>query len=188
VERGSPELTAVPGFRPENDLERRLASDPVLQEGLAWGRPRSGHPEGSVGAHVRDLLERIDEWEETDARRAELRVLALVHDALKFAVDRTRPQTGENHHAMRARRFAERYVSDERLLATLELHDRPYGIWRRKERTGNLNEQDLERMLERIPDHDLFLRFAQLDGSTAGKDREPVAWLRNVLTRRRGTE
>ena len=33
---------------------------------------------------------------------------------------------GENHHAMRARRFAERYTDDERLLAAVELHDRPY--------------------------------------------------------------
>ena len=32
---------------------------------------------------------------------------------------------------MRARRFAERYTDDERLLATIELHDRPYNLWRK---------------------------------------------------------
>ena len=48
--------TPIPGFTPETDLERRLARDPVLQEGWAWGEPRRGHPEGSVGAHVADLL------------------------------------------------------------------------------------------------------------------------------------
>jgi hypothetical protein len=31
--------------------------------------------------------------------------------------------TGENHHAMIARRFAERYVDDPKLLDVIELHD-----------------------------------------------------------------
>ena len=55
----------VAGFAPESELERRLIADPQLREGLAWGKPRSGHPEGSVGAHVADLLETVDRWGET---------------------------------------------------------------------------------------------------------------------------
>ena len=137
-----------------------------------------------MGAHVADLLKTIDEWGEAGARRAELRLLALVHDAFKFAVDRARPQTGENHHAMRARRFAESYVDDERILATIELHDRPYSIWRKMRRKGSLDEQALDQMLERIPDPDLFLRFVELDGSTEGKDPQPVDWFRKELGRR----
>jgi len=38
----------VPGFQPETELERRIARDPELLEGLAWGKPRTGHPEGTV--------------------------------------------------------------------------------------------------------------------------------------------
>lgn len=185
--RAGRDLTQAPGFEPETELERRLAADPVLREGLAWGEPRRGHPEGSVGAHVDDLLTRIDEQGETGTRRAELRLLAMVHDTLKFAVDHAAPKSGENHHAMRARRFAENYVDDERLLATIELHDRPYSIWRRLKRKGVFDENALERMLERVPDHDLFLRFVELDGSTGGKDPEPVEWFRTELRRRRGT-
>ena len=109
----------------------------MLQEGLAWGKPRRGHPEGSVGAHVADLLATIERWGETGKRREELRFLALVHDSLKNRVSNWRPKTGENHHAMRARRFAERYVDDERLLATIELHDRPYDLWRKMRRRGH---------------------------------------------------
>lgn len=187
MERAGRELTSASGFKPETDLERRLEADPQLQEGLAWGRPRGGHPEGSVGAHAADLLERIDDSGETGPRRAELRFVALVHDAFKFAVDQRRPKAGENHHAMRARRFAERYVDDERLLATIELHDRPYAIWRKMRRKGGLDEEALERMLARIPDQELFLRFVELDGSTEGKDPEPVRWFRRELVRRRGT-
>ena len=171
----------IPGFAPETELERRLAQDPQLLKGLAWGRPRKGHPEGTVGRHVADLLRTIDEWGETGARRADLRFLALVHDSLKSEVDNWRRRVGENHHAMRARRFAERYTSDERLLAAMELHDRPYHIWKRSQRTGNPQDEAVAEMLERIPDRGLFLRFVELDASTAGKNPAPLEWLREQI-------
>ncbi len=174
----------VPGFAPESELERALIRDRELREGLAWGRPRKGHPEGTVGAHVAALLETIDRWGESGARRAELRFVALVHDALKFRVRDWMPKTGGNHHAMRARRFAERFTSDERLLGTIEQHDRPYALWRKVRRTGRLDERGTERMLERIPDRDLFVRFVELDGSTEGKNPDPIKWLRRELARR----
>ena len=172
-----PSVAAVPGFTAETDLERALIEDPVLQEGLAWGRPRRGHPEGSVGAHVADLLATIDRWGETGKRREELRLLALVHDSFKNRVQNWRPKTGENHHAMRARRFAERYIDDERLLATIEQHDRPYALWRKMRRRGHLDEHAFTEMLDRIPDLDLFLRFVELDGSTRGQEprADPMA-------------
>jgi hypothetical protein len=178
----NPEL--IPGFVPENELERTLIADPALREGLAWGRARKGHPEGSVGAHVADLFETIDRWGETGQRRAELRLVALVHDAMKYRVREWLPKVGENHHAMRARRFAERYTGDERLLATIEQHDRPYALWRKLRRAGRVDQEGLERMLQRIPDLDLFVRFLELDASTEGKNPEPVAWLRDELGRR----
>ena len=174
----------VPGLTPETDLERAVVADPELREGLAWGEPRRGHPEGSVGAHVADLVGTIERWGETGRRREELRFLALVHDALKNKVQRWRPKTGENHHAMRARRLAERYTDDERLLATIELHDRPYSLWRKMQRRGRLDEHAFTEMLDRIPDLDLFLRFVELDGSTEGKNHEPIRWLKAELGRR----
>jgi hypothetical protein len=39
-------------------------------------------------------------------------------------------------------------------------------------------------MLERIPDRDLFVSFVELDGSTEGKNPEPVEWLKAHLGRR----
>jgi hypothetical protein len=137
-----------------------------------------------VGAHVADLLGTIDEWGEVGTRRRELRTLALLHDALKSRVNHALPRTGENHHAMRARRFAERYLDDERLLAVVELHDRPYSIWRKLQRTGRVDEQRWNEMLARIPDLDLFVRFVELDASTEGKDPEPLDWFRAELSRR----
>jgi hypothetical protein len=166
----------VPGFRPETALERELASDPALLRGLAWGRPRPGHPEGGVGRHVGDIVAAITEPQ--GRLRCELRFLALVHDAFKH---RVRPDAGyspDNDHAVLARRFAERHTADPRLLDTLELHDAPYYIWRTRTDDGRAA---LEALLARIPDLELFLRFVELDGSTEGKDPRPLAWLRGVV-------
>jgi hypothetical protein len=174
----------IPGFEPETELERRLVTEEALLEGLAWGQPRAGHPEGPVGVHVSHLLETIDDWGETGERREVLRVIAIVHDAFKYQVRERLPRVGENHHAMRARRFTQRFTDDERILATVELHDRPYALWRKMRRKGRLDERAFRRMMRRIPDPDLFLRFIELDGSTEGKRPEPIEWFRAELDRR----
>ncbi|HEX7173073.1 MAG TPA: hypothetical protein VF365_10745 [Candidatus Limnocylindria bacterium] len=174
----------IPGFAAETELERAVAADARLLEGLEWGRPRKGHPEGPVGRHVADLIATIDRWGETGPRRADLRFIALVHDGFKHAVSWFRPKTGENHHAMRARRFAEDYTGEERLLATIELHDRPYSLWKRLRRGGRPVDGDLDAMFARIPDTAVFMRFVELDGSTSGKRPEPIDWLADELRRR----
>ena len=172
----------IPGFRPETTLERELAGDPALLRGLAWGRPRPGHPEGTVGRHVADLLAAITE--PAGRRRAELRFLALVHDTLKH---RVRPDAAysldNDQHGVLARRFAEGYTTDPRMLRALELHDEPYRIWRAHPRDGR---RALEALLARVPDLALFLRFVELDGSTRGKDPRPLRWLHDVAVRHSG--
>lgn len=173
----------IAGYEPETELERAMTEDPELLEGLAWGKPRPGHPEGSVGAHVGDLLRRIEVNDETGERRRLLRLLAIVHDAFKARVNYRLPRMGENHHAMRARRFAERYTDDERLLSVVQLHDRPYGLWRRWRRTGQLDEEAFEAMMDGVADRELLLAFVELDGSTEGKHAEPIAWFRDQLER-----
>lgn len=162
-----------------------MTAEPELLQGLAWGEPRAGHPEGPVGTHVSHLLETLDRAGETGERRELLRFMALVHDAFKYEVRERLPRVGENHHAMRARRFAERFIDDERVLAAIEFHDRPYALWRKLGRRRRLDERGFQRMMKRIPDPDLFLRFIELDGSTEGKRREPIDWFRDELVRRR---
>jgi hypothetical protein len=110
--------------------------------------------------------------------------VALLHDSFKRDVKRWLPRAGENHHATRARRFAERFTGDERLLATIELHDRPYAIWRQMRRRGRLDERKLDDVLARVPDHGLFLRFIEVDGASEAKDPEPIDWLRDEMRRR----
>lgn len=174
----------IPGFEPETDLERRVVTELELLKGLAWGRPRAGHPEGAVGTHVSHLLAALERSGVSGERRELLRFVALVHDAFKYRVRERLPRVGENHHAMRARRFAERFTDDERVLAAIELHDRPYALWRKMQRRGKLDERAFDRMMSRISDPELFLRFVELDGSTEGKRPEPIAWFRDELVRR----
>ena len=174
----------IPGFTPETELERRVASDPRLVENLSWGEPRTGHPEGSIAAHVEDLLETLEHWAEPAERRPALRFIALVHDAFKSEVIEKLPKIGRNHHADRARRFAERYTDDEAILGTIQHHDRPYALWRKMRRKGQTDERGFEKMVDEILDVALFVRFVELDGSTEGKTPDPVIWLRDELDRR----
>ena len=174
----------IPGFEAEGELERRIVSDPELLAGLAWGKPREAHPEGAVGNHVADLLDVIDRDGETGRRRADLRFIALVHDSFKYRVRNWLPRQGRNHHASRARRFAERYTDDERLLCVIEYHDRPYHLWKGMKKRGELDRDALEQMLDAVPDHELLQRFIEVDGASEAKNPEPIRWLRSELEQR----
>lgn len=174
----------MPGFHAETPLEVTLSHQPELLAGLEWGKPRPSHPEGPVGIHVGDLLEQIDARGEPRSRHVALRAIALVHDSFKYKVNNLLPRTGENHHAMRARRFMERFTTDDRILTAVELHDRPYHTWKRLNRTGRYDEARFEEMLERIPDHELFLTFVEVDGASEAKNPEPIRWFRDQLRKR----
>jgi hypothetical protein len=164
----------VASITPETDRERQLLADPQLRAGLDWGAPRSGHPEGLVAGHVAAILAAIAP---DDPLRSDLRLLALVHDSFKAQVRPHEPWSPDNDHATLARRFAEGYTSDERLLTTLELHDEPYWIWR----NADAPKQALQSLLERLPDPELFARFVELDAANEGKDLTFLWWFRREL-------
>jgi hypothetical protein len=164
----------VPSITPETELERALLADSRLRAGLDWGAPRRGHPEGPVADHVAAMLSAIAP---DDRLRSDLRFLALVHDSFKAEVRPDEPWSPDNDHATLARRFAERFTSDERLLATLELHDEPYWIWR----SADAPEQALRTLLGRVPDGELLARFVELDAANEGKDLSFLWWFRREL-------
>lgn len=164
----------VASITPETELERALLADPRLRAGLDWGAPRSGHPEGRVADHAAAMLSAIAT---DDPLRRDLRVLALVHDSFKAEVRPNEPWSPDNDHATLARRFAERHTTDERLLATLELHDEPYWIWR----NADAPEQALQALLARVPDAELLARFVELDAANEGKDLTFLWWFRREL-------
>jgi hypothetical protein len=164
----------VPGFSPENELERAVAADPDIQRGWDFPVRGTGHPERLVGAHVAAILRNIDP---DDELRGPLRFLALVHDSMKWAVRRELPWSPDDDHAVLARRAAARHTDDPRLLATIELHDEAYWIF-----TSKRGEPDvLDQLLARLPDIELYVRFVELDATNEGKDPTFLLWLRNEV-------
>jgi len=163
----------VPGFEPESDLERAVVAEPELRKGLAWGRPRFGHPEACVGLHVAAILGRIGDYPDL---RADLRLIALVHDSFKYAVLPAEPWSRDNDHATLARRFAERFTDDERVLCAIELHDELFWIWHN-------GGDEITPVLLRVPDVELYFRFVELDATTEGKDPSLLWWVRHAIAR-----
>jgi hypothetical protein len=177
-------------FSLETDLERAIASNPAWQQGVVWGKPRSGHAEGPVMYHIVDVLANIDRQNPPPEVRRDLRLLALIHDTFKYRVNELRPKIGTNHHGYIARCFAEQYIHDPTLLDIIELHDEAYNSWRlgaykhrwehAEERIANL----FTRLGTSLP---LYVRFFLADSQTDSKDKAPVTWFLDLL-RRKGLE
>lgn len=179
-----------PTIVPETALEARIVSDPEWVAGAGWRKPRRGHPEGSVAAHVAEVLANVDRVALDGSDRERLRLVALVHDTFKNRVDEKRPRTGDNHHATIARRFAEAYLDDPALLEVIELHDEAYNAWLKGARRGDwpAAEARAERLVERLGSSLAFyLRFYGADNATGSKSRAPLEWFERVVSGARAT-
>jgi hypothetical protein len=168
----------------ETELERRVLQDPRWTRGAAWGRPRpGGHPEGSVGAHVAQVLKNLDAAALDPASRRKLRLVALFHDIAKADVDRKRPRSGSNHHAARARVFASDYVQDLDVLELIELHDEAYNAWGAGARRGDWTAATARarrltaRLGNRLP---LYLAFYRADNDAPGKTQASLSWFERL--------
>lgn len=163
-------------------------ADPRWRRGSAWGSPRPGHPEGAVAAHVADVLANLDRQRLAPDERRKLRLVAILHDAMKAEVDGAHPSAGDNHHAVRARRFAEAYVDDPDVLELVELHDEAYNAWVTGHRRGRWDRAEARAgaLVDRLgPRLALFLAFYHADNRTGDKRPDSVAWFEAFLRRPR---
>lgn len=170
---------------PETDLEKQLLRDAELTTGLNWGKPRKGHPEGSVEQHVVDVLANIDKEEPYDYRTS-LRLIAIIHDSFKYKVDRSQPRIGNNHHAVIARQFAEKYITDKNILNIIELHDEAYNAWQVGSRKNNWEKAEYRalRLIERLGDSlELFCSFYKCDNATGTKRGDDYEWFIKIKNR-----
>ncbi|MEP7284260.1 MAG: HD domain-containing protein [Chloroflexota bacterium] len=171
-------------FKLETTLEEKIAADPEWQEGAVWGKPRSGHPEGQVLQHIAEVLANVDRFAIDAEDRRALRIIALIHDTFKSRVKPLLPAVGENHHAMLARRFAERYIDDPALLDIIELHDAAYHCWRAGARWGNWAKagEYADQLIARLgPSLPRYVRFFRADNRTGDKDQAPLAWFEDYV-------
>lgn len=187
--QNSPKLSLDEAFRqlkPENEIERRIVENAEWIEGANWGMPRRGHPEGQVVYHVLEVLKNVDTWckehNTPNVDRSKLRVIAMIHDTFKHKVDRSQGKSDENHHAMIARRFAERInIVDRETLSIIQHHDDAYNAWGR----GQKNIQKADRLMETLRKDgariELYNAFYWCDSNTGDKHQEPYKWFQEYL-------
>jgi hypothetical protein len=173
-------------IKPETELEKRIVSEAEFIEGAKYGKPRPGHPEGQVVYHIREVLDNVEKYSNAE-NRAELRLIALIHDTFKYKVDNTKPKSGENHHAMIARRFAEKFPTiSNAVLEIIELHDEAYNAWQQGGRKGKWwhAEDRAKRLIKRLGDNiDLYLVFYQCDNETGDKDQDNCNWFTDLVAK-----
>jgi hypothetical protein len=163
-----------------------VVRDPRYLRNIAWGQPRSGHPEGTIEAHIHELESNLARMRPrlTDVEQAKLRLLVHVHDTLKpealQGVAIAHPQS----HASLARAFLAEFCDpadpeDADLLNMVQLHDEPYALWQQVRGKRSYSQNRADQLLSTIGDWELFTAFVIIDNSTAGKSREPLHWFFN---------
>ena len=171
---------------PETSLERHLLSQPELVEGLSWGEPRFGHPEGKVYLHVKEIYANIDQLHDLSTKtRSQLRLVALIHDGFKFREVKSSPRNWDMHHASIARRFAEQHIDDPMLLSLVELHDEAYYCWRAVRRLANDDIEaryTVESLLQKVEPFLMeYMLFFRCDTLTGDKNPAPLNWFEDTV-------
>ena len=171
-------------LKPENELEASFLEDAEFCRGLQWGVPRFGHPEGSIMAHIVEVNANIDRLPVDRDTRARLRLICWVHDTFKHIEDKGSPRDWTKHHAVYARKFLERYLSDPLLLNVVELHDDAYYAWRLAHLYGKLAESDqrIAMVREKVGTYwQLFYLFFKCDTCTGDKNPAPLVWFEDTM-------
>jgi hypothetical protein len=131
------------------DIFETIRGDPRYQRNMDWGKPRPGHPEGRVGAHIQELEDNLEglrhKLSETDYWR--LKVLIHTHDTFKSEAQPGVPITAPNSHASLARAFLAEFCDDADMLAMVQYHDEPFALWRQCASKGNVNDERLSTLL-----------------------------------------
>lgn len=166
-------------LQPETELEHQLLQQPDFANGLLWGVPRYGHPEGEIYKHIKEVLENIDGLEIDAFTRQRLRLIAFAHDTFKYIEDKSVPRDWSKHHSVYARNFLEKFTNDKVVLDITELHDEAYYVWR----TLHLYHRPgkgairLQSLLNRIKDNiQLYYFFFKCDTLTGDKNLAPLRW------------
>lgn len=172
--------TAILDFlKPETTLECELLEQPCFKDGLFWGVPRYGHPEGEVIYHIKEVLDNIDKLDVSTDCRAMLRLVAFIHDTFKYKEHKGFPRDWTQHHAILARQFAEGFIHDQKLLDIIELHDEAYHIWIQFEiKKNKVNGQKrLDAFLNKMNGSiQFYYLFFKCDTQTGDKNQAPVKW------------
>jgi len=181
---------------------QKIIADPRYAEGITYGKPRKGHQEGVVRAHLAELdsnLRRIWDMLAFD-ELWKLSILIHTHDTFKKWSARDVPIDQLNSHASLARNFLAEFLTEgnpehQDLLAMVQWHDENFALWKQMKKTGDYDhERLLKRVVEGIHDIELFLMFTLIDGHTQSKmaladqeKPEKIRWFYEQVASYRGT-
>lgn len=158
-------------------LEAAIRADPEWQRGAR----HHGHPGETVAEHVEEVLANVDRFGEP-SQRERLRLIAIVHDAMKHRVRWWLP--GRTDHARIAARFAKRHVDDPGVLKVIARHDDAYRAWRfaRRWHLWPVAEWRARRLIADLGDDlDLFRTFYRCDNETGSKSADDRLWFEEVV-------
>lgn len=172
------ETDLIDTLKPETEIERLIVSDKEFLDGALWGESREGHPEGQVALHILGVLNNIDKYS-ISHNREKLRLVALVHDTFKHKVDQTKPKIGDNHHAVIARKFLEKYCSNKETLLIAELHEEAFNAWQKGNRDNkwNIAEDRALKLINKLGKNlNFYLIFFKCDNETGNKKQDCLYW------------
>jgi hypothetical protein len=155
-----------------------IKSDPRYAGNILFGRPRKGHEEGSVAAHIEELelnlrdvscfLEKIGQ-PLSNIEKLKLELLIHVHDSFKAEAEPGIEQSDPRSHASLARAYLADILPDREMLAMVQLHDGPWALFKQQRRDGSYDKARFDEILSEIPDQGLFQIFLIIDNDTASK-------------------
>jgi len=172
-------------------IVEKVLADPRYRKNVEYGEPRPGHPEGTVRAHIAEVVANLDAIRHrlrSDDDYWRLLFLVHVHDTFKADAAGNVPIRDPRSHASLARSFATEFTDDADLLNMIQFHDENYALWKEFRRYGTYDAQRFQALLRTISDWDLFLIFTIVDGATAGKDREKLVWFIGEVRKHRQIE
>lgn len=165
------------------DILHKIKKDARYCKNLNWGKPRPGHPEGTVSRHIEELEKNLEKIKPklSDIEYSSIKLLIHTHDTFKAESRKRIAITHPDSHASMAKEFLKLFYNDHDLLLMVQFHDEPYALWKQFERKGKFNSNRFQILINIIKNWDIFLGFCIVDGCTEGKSREPLDWFFNQL-------
>ena len=118
-----------------------IVADERYLRNLDWGKPRHGHREGAVRAHIAELEGNLEilrpKLAEDDCWK--LKLLIHTHDSFKAEAKPGVAIADPASHASIARAFLAEHSDDSDLLAMVQFHDEPFALYRQVEHKGEFN-------------------------------------------------
>lgn len=161
----------------------KVIKDPVYLKNIEYGKPRDGHPEGTLKAHIEELLTNVAKLDEgvDDWMLQRLVFLVHVHDTFKANALSGSPITHPQSHASLAVAYAKQHTEDRGILNTLQFHDLNWAMWQKAKKMGGMLSIGQRREIEELVallnyDLPLYLLFTLVDGCVPGKEGDKAFW------------